>query len=94
MNTPLTDAQEYYIDGQYHISAELGRKLERDLTMARSENARLKAIAVDADGVEWRVKARLWSAKLEEFMPACPANPTEEQRQQCQHWWATHGRTP
>ena len=34
--TPQTDAQEYYIDGHYHVSAALARELER-------ENARLRA---------------------------------------------------
>lgn len=29
--TPRTDAQEYYIDGHYHVSADLARELERTL---------------------------------------------------------------
>lgn len=29
--TPRTDAQEYYIDGYYHVSADLARTLERHL---------------------------------------------------------------
>lgn len=41
--TPRTDNQEYYIDGHYHVSADLSRQIERELIAFKRSNERIIA---------------------------------------------------
>lgn len=47
--TPRTDAQEYYIDGHYHVSVELARRLERELAEAQRERDAWRGCAARLD---------------------------------------------
>ncbi len=51
--TPRTDAQEYYIDGHYHVSSVLARELELDGAGLRK--------AVECFLARWDAKPPLYS---------------------------------
>jgi hypothetical protein len=66
-DTPRTDAQEYYIDGHYHVSAALSRELERENAKLMADKRRLDALDRVLAENAWRASwGWRWSPESEE----------------------------